>query len=363
MSDLQQSEYDNYDSGVKNQTDVAKCPGCGANMVFSPEKGTLYCEHCETQVRIESDVSSELSINKLFSKADSWGSETHVFNCPNCGASEVIAQNEISKACAYCGSVNVLETNEISGLKPNAVVPFKLSKIQASDMAKKWIRRRIFAPRSFKKSAEPENLHGVYSPSFTFDTYTTTTYHGVLERVEHKTVTVNGKSVTQTIRKQFPISGTFYHYFDDFVVKASKKIESKYFDKLLPYDTNNSEVYNDSFIHGFTAAQYDYDGPTCWDMARQSMKNQIKKLILRQYTYTSVISFSSTTMFDNNKFKYILLPIFIGHCTFKEKLYNLFVNGATGKSSGKTPLSPIRVGIAILLGLAALLAIIQFFLS
>ncbi|MDR0751405.1 MAG: TFIIB-type zinc ribbon-containing protein [Christensenellaceae bacterium] len=358
MNDTSEFDVAQNNPGIQNQTDVAKCPGCGANLVFSPEKGALFCEHCETVLQFESETSSELSLNKLFSKTSSWGEETHIFSCPNCGASEIIAKNEISKACPYCGSVNVLEKHDISGLKPNAVVPFKLNKNQASEMAKKWAKRRIFAPSSYKKSIEPEGLNGVYTPAFTFDSYTYTQYSGVLERTEQRTTRVNGKTVVKTVSVRFNISGTFSHFFDDLVVRASKKIEEKFFHKLLPFDTNNSETYNDSFIHGFSASQYDMDGPACWDSARQTMKAQIKQLILRKYTYTSVVSFNATTSFNDNKFKYVLLPIYIGHSRFKEKLYNLFINGSTGKASGKTPISPIRVGIASILGLGVLIAII-----
>ena len=57
-------------------------------------------------------------------------------------------------------------------------------------------------------------------------------------------------------------------------------------------------------------------------------------------------------------YKYLLLPIYVGHFSFRQKLYNFFVNGQNGKVTGKTPLSPIRVGLLVLLGLAAAAGIV-----
>ncbi|MDR2266349.1 MAG: hypothetical protein LBE09_02015 [Christensenellaceae bacterium] len=343
----------NTSNPVKSSdTDVAKCPSCGANLVFSPEKGVLECKYCGTQMEFNSNKSSELAIDKLFDSALTWGNDTRVFKCPNCGASEIISKTEISKECAYCGSTNVLESTQISGLKPTAVVPFFLDKDNASSIAVKWAKGRIFAPSAFKKSLSPEGLHGVYTPSFTFDSRTYTEYHGQLYRNERHTRRVNGKTVVETIVVNFNIAGDHNDAFDDILVHASNKIEHKFMQDIEPFDTQNSQAYNDSFIHGFTAWHYDIDGKECWEKGKRIMRAIIKKHILSKYTYDGVNSFEEKTLFDHNKFKYALLPVYVGHTRYKEKLYNFFVNGSTGKTTGKTPLSPIRVTIAVILILA-----------
>ena len=46
------------------------------------------------------------------------------------------------------------------------------------------------------------------------------------------------------------------------------------------------------------------------------------------------------------------MPVYRLNYRFKKKDYNVAVNGNTGRITGKTPVSPLRVTIAVLLGLA-----------
>ena len=111
----------------QRDTDIAKCTSCGANMIFSPEKGELECPYCGTLSEIKADESVEIKLSELLSANNTWSSETHVFRCQNCGACQVIGVGEIAKACSFCGTTNIVETDEIAGVKPNAVVPFAIT--------------------------------------------------------------------------------------------------------------------------------------------------------------------------------------------------------------------------------------------
>ena len=75
---------------VENKTSVTKCPACGANMVYDSESGKLYCEHCGTTTDIDSKSAEEQDFERLMREDNSWGAETHVFRCENCGATEVL---------------------------------------------------------------------------------------------------------------------------------------------------------------------------------------------------------------------------------------------------------------------------------
>ena len=41
------------------ETEKVKCASCGADMVFSPETQTLFCEHCGNTVEIRKVVTEE----------------------------------------------------------------------------------------------------------------------------------------------------------------------------------------------------------------------------------------------------------------------------------------------------------------
>lgn len=344
-------------------TGVAKCPSCGANMTFDPEKQVLRCEFCATEREFEIRANEEQDFEKLFAYNAQWSDETHVFSCNNCGARVVVSKNEISKDCPFCGTSNVLETKELSGLKPNALVPFKISRETATEKAVAWARKRFFAPRRFKKYVtHAEEMSAMYSPAFTFDTSTFSTYKGRLGRTETYTTRSGGKTVTHTRTVYFNISGVFSMNFDDLLIQASSQINQKTVDKLQPFDTNNSKEFTEEFLHGYSATQYAKDGKECWGEARKIIDKRIRAGILSKYSYSSVDYLNISTQCSDTKFKYLLLPIYVGKFNYrkradkKAKLYNFFVSGFNGKVTGQAPVSPLKVALLVLgiLGVIAL---------
>ena len=128
-----------------------KCPSCGAQMTFSPEKQALVCGHCGTEKEVDfSDDVRERSFEELFDSKP-WNGEIKVVQCQNCGAKEVLDKNEISTKCPFCGSSSVLELSEVGGIKPDTAIPFKISEKQARGSCLKWIKSRFFSPSKFKK--------------------------------------------------------------------------------------------------------------------------------------------------------------------------------------------------------------------
>lgn len=343
----------------EDETRITKCPSCGANMLWSAENGCLICEYCGTREELNGMASAEQAFETLLRKDNEWSGETHVFRCDNCGAVEILDKKDISKKCSFCGTTNVVETHELSGLKPTAVVPFRISLQNAVDNVKAWAKKKFFAPRVFKKRLSPESVAGVYNPAFTFDTHTYSSYSGTLGKYCYRTKRVNGKTIRERYIRYFPISGSWQQDFDDVLVQASTRIEQKDIDKLQPFDTNASLVYKPEYLSGYSATQYTKDGMKCWAEAKASISAQIKRAILSRYVYDLVVSFDVRTACNGITYKYLLLPVYVGHFNFRKKLYNFFVSGYNGKVTGKTPVSPLRVLLVVLaaIGIAALIAL------
>ena len=347
------SEILNMDD--EKSTLVSKCDGCGANMSFSPEKQMMACAHCGTTKEIPKSLATPQPIEKL-NAVSAWQKETHIYTCNNCGAASVLSKQEIAVNCPFCGTSNIVESKELSGLKPNGVVPFKIGAGKASDIAQVWIKKRFFAPDRFKQSAEPEEIEGVYNPAFSFNADTLSSYSGTLVKYIYETKTVNGKKVTTRKENRFNISGTLPKNFAELLIQAQTTIKQKTIDKIAPFDTGNCPAYNKDYLFGFIASQHTKNGPACWTEARGIMDAAIKRAVLSKYTYDRVERLNISTAVNAASFKYNMLPIYIGHCTYKEKLYNFYINGANGKLDGKAPVSAIKVTLTILfpIGLAVL---------
>lgn len=350
------------DEEVENATDVTKCPACGANMVYDSVRGKLYCEHCDTVVEVRARTSEEQDFERLLSRTDEWGAETHVFRCENCGAQEVLADGEIAKKCPFCGTTNIVRTDELSGLRPNGVVPFSIAKDDAIRRVRRWARKKLFAPRRFRKEADPENVNGMYMPAFSFDTSADAWYSGMLGKYHYRTKRVNGRTVQERYLVTFPIRGNYSMFFDDILIQASDKIGQKSLNALQPFDTNESKEYRKEYLSGYTAGQYSKDGLACWEEAKGVIHGRLRSAILAGYHYDTIVSFNLDFHCRNTTYKYLLLPVYVGHCSWKKKLYHFFVSGHNGKVTGKAPVSPLKVGIAVLLGAAVVAGLVFLFL-
>ncbi len=339
---------------IEKNTDTAKCPKCGAEMVFSPKEQRLSCPYCGSTKEVNFNrTSSEIALSQLFAqKNDEWGEETHVFRCNNCGAKEVINRTEIAKACPFCGTTNITQVQELSGLRPNGVVPFAIDDKSACGNVIAWAKKKLFAPRAFKKSVKPEEIKGTYMPAFTFDSNTFTTYTGRLGKYYTRTVKVKGRTETRRELRYFSISGQFSMQFDDVLIQAGTRITQRDLDKLSPFQTNASKQYSSEYLHGYSAQSNERSGETCWEDAKLVIAERVRQQILAKYDYDVVDSFIPQTSCSDVTFKYVLLPLYVGHCNWKRKVYNFFVNGKNGRVTGKTPVSALRVIIAVVLGLA-----------
>lgn len=211
---------ENIAEEVENETAVTKCPACGANMVFLPEEGCLYCEHCGTKQQIEAKSSEELDLALLLKENNTWAGETHVFRCENCGAKEILDKAEFARTCSFCRDYQYSGDGRAFRYKTERRRSVQAERGRCRGNVKKWAKKKLFAPRRFKKSVTPEGIKGVYNPAFSFDTDTLSHYSGVLGKYYYRTKRVNGKTVQERYVKYFNVSGTYSMFFDDILIQA-----------------------------------------------------------------------------------------------------------------------------------------------
>ena len=82
LTDMNENTLNDTNQGVvkETETEIAKCPACGAKMEFDPLAQKLVCKYCGTDEEIENNTSCELDfLAMLSSNYNAWGDETHVF--------------------------------------------------------------------------------------------------------------------------------------------------------------------------------------------------------------------------------------------------------------------------------------------
>lgn len=340
--------------------DSVKCTGCGSNMVFYPENKTLKCPHCGLEKSFgESERAQEIELTKGF--GFSIANDSVVFACDGCGAKVVLNEGETAKKCPFCGTAHVRKVDDLAGVKPNAVIPFGFGSEKAISLSREWAKKRLFAPRDFKKNVSADNVKGVYTPCFTFDSKTFSYYEGRIGQTRTRTVGSGKNRRTETYVVWRNIRGTFSYAFDDVLISAGSKIGQSEINKILPFDTNESIDYQEKCLLGFVAYHYDKELESCWADAKSVIDGRLKNLILGQYVHDRVAYFNVSTSHESVTYKYVLLPVYVGNYTFKKKVYNFFINGCTGKVCGRTPKSPFKVAIAVTLAVLAVVGIALLF--
>lgn len=353
-----------FDENLKQiNTDYEKCPNCGGKMFFDPDSQMLKCEYCGCFKRVEKNKNVvENDIERGFAAAEKWNkNEQATYTCENCGATIIVGADEQAVVCPYCGTSHVVKSGSFEGLRPGAVIPFMVSSSQAAAQAKKWAKKRIFAPRAFKKSLTVENVHGVYEPSFTFDSDTKSSYVGRVGDRHTRTVGSGKNRRTETYIVYRNVSGGYDRFFDDVTIAASDNLDQQTLDKLAPYRAKDACVYESKYLSGYVADGYKKDLKNCWGDAKDVMTREIRSDI-RSSLHCDVVDYLNvSTKYDSVTFKYMLIPVYIMNFLFRKKKYRVFMNGSTAKITGKTPVSPWRVAIACILGAALAVLLVWLF--
>ena len=243
------------------------CVNCGAELHYYPDKKALFCPFCNTTEEVEEVVPSE-GINEYLlgghmeEMSENWDEEPNlVLHCKSCSAEINIGPDDKAAFCPFCGSSHILkEEDNGRKIKPETIIPFRISKEVAAEKFKKWIRGKLFAPSNLKNS-KTEKLNGVYIPYWTYDSDTYTEY--VAERGDyyyetHTKTDSEGKQVSERVRKTKwrRVRGTLERYYNDAMVTATKNHKEGLLDKIDNFNLANLIKYDPRFLSGFMAERY-----------------------------------------------------------------------------------------------------------
>nr|MDD6334983.1 TFIIB-type zinc ribbon-containing protein [bacterium] len=338
----------------------AKCPNCGATVLFDPATGGLKCEYCGWSAEVPPPEEGREVCEMDFDTAEStgnyeWGAEKKMVICKSCGAQSVYDQLMVSDICPYCGATAVMQEVGQKSLAPNGVCPFEISGKQAEQRFRTWLGRRWFTPGKAKKSVRADRFTGVYMPYWTFDCNTTSNYsarYGKDRRVKQ-----GDKYVTVT--DWYSCSGVYSRFFDDVLVNASSRQQDSDVRKVEPYNLKKGVPYQPEFVAGFVSERYSVGLKSGWEKGRgrirSSLESEIGEQIRTRYHADRVSGLNFSTRYANITYKYMILPLWMSSFRYKNKTYRFLVNGQTGKVGGKAPISWLRVLLAVAVGLAILL--------
>lgn len=359
---------------IHQATQSLSCPGCGARPVWSPEEGMLKCPYCGATTPVAQDhaIPPEHSLQEGLLDAqanaqENWGEEKRVMRCQGCGAETLLGPEETATLCPFCGSPHVLEDQSAAGIAPESVLPFRIGQPTAVSAFRKWLKKRWFAPGKAKKMATLGQITGVYLPHWTYDSSAVATYQG--QAGDHYTVQVpvtverNGRHVTEmrteTRTRWRPTSGVVNHDFDDVLVPGSRRLAEDLLERVQPFDLTQLCRYQPGFLSGFVSEKPSVDIQQGWAGAQQRMEAQLHEMAQQDiltHADEAIVNHLDAH-FSQTRYKLTLLPMYLSSFTYKQKQYHVLVNGENGRCGGQAPISPLRVLVAVLAGIALLMGL------
>jgi hypothetical protein len=350
-----------------------ECPACGGAAEWSPAKQALVCPFCGAVSEMQPGTAAIGKVQELdlatalqnIPESDrGWQTATRSVKCQSCQAISVFKPERVAQNCDFCGSPAIVPHEETKApIRPESVLPFKLTQGDVRDKVRDWYKSRWFAPNRFKSRAFTDTLHGLYLPYWTFDAQVSADWTAEAGHYYYTTETYRdskGNSQTRQVRhtRWVPASGSLTHFFDDELVCASQGVPADLVKKIEPFPTSNLVPYDAGYVSGWVVEQYQIDLVAAAKHSRESMDKQLRELCAQQVpgdTYRNLQVFAD---YSAQTFKHVLLPLWMLTYQYGAKTFRIACNGVTGTIAGKYPKSWIKISLLVLF--LTIIAIIIF---
>ena len=338
-----------------------QCPSCTGPLHFGSESGMLECDYCGSRFSVEDiehmfaeknahaedaareaeEYEAEEHVNQaqwdMDSAGEDWGEEgenLHAYNCPSCGAELICDTTTAATSCPYCGNPTVVPGQFSGALKPDFVIPFKLSKEDAVAALKNHYKGKPLLPKAFTNGNHIEEIKGVYVPFWMFDGQAegSVDYEGLIIHVYES----GDYEITETEHYDVRRGGSIA--FEKVPVDASSKMPDDHMDSIEPYNYKDLRAFSTAYLPGFLADKYDVTVEQSQERADGRCAASLEGALHRTTTqYSSCIPKSRNINLRRGKVHYALLPVWMLHTKWNGKDFLFAMNGQTGKLVGDLP--------------------------
>jgi len=338
------------------------CPACGADAHWNPAKRALVCPFCGTEspatletrgddtIIVEHDLVAAL--RGVPDSQRGWQTAKVSVKCQSCQAISVFDPNRVGQRCEFCGSSQLVPYEQVKDpFSPESLLPFAIKESQARDLVRAWYGRQWLAPNNLRKRALTDTVRGIYLPYWTFDARVHASWTADSGRYYY--VTVNGKREQRV--EWTPASGELDHFFDDELVAASTGVGAGLLRGLEPFPTGQLIPYDPGYLAGWTVERYQIDLVNAATRSREIMEGKIQQMCAAAVPGDTQRNLDVHSTFSDQKFKHILVPVWLLTYTYGAKVYHVAANGVTGKMAGERPWSWIKIALLIIAAIIALI--------
>ena len=343
-----------------------QCPACTGPLHFVGASGKLECEYCgasyevaeiealyaekEEKAAAAQQAAEEANAGQNPPSEDGdawdtsgfsedWGTEgdgMRAYSCPSCGAELICDENTAATSCPYCGNPTVVPGQFSGQLKPDFIIPFKLSKEDAVKALKDHYKGKIFLPKSFTQENHVQEIQGVYVPFWMFDGEAEGDAR--YEATRSHTYRSGDYEITET--EHYDIYRAGFISFEKIPADASSKMPDDHMDSIEPYDYQELKPFSTAYLPGFLADKFDVTVEQCRQRADQRCAGTLSATLRDTVTgYHTCTLIHESVSLKRGKVHYALMPVWMLNTKWKGKDFLFAMNGQTGKLVGDLPVS------------------------
>ena len=333
-----------------------KCPCCGASLVFSESSQKMACKYCANEYEIDVirqyyDRPNQADATEFIWNTDlpsQWSDEEkahlQVFLCPSCGGELITDETTAATFCPYCANPAIVSSRFSGGLRPDGVIPFKISKDQAKEAFIKYFKKMPLIPEVFRDEKHLNKLSGVYIPFWLYDCSGNIAAKYNAKRIKHwSDAKLNYSQIDHylLIRDADTV-------FNGIPMDASSKTNDTVMEAIEPFDYSELVSFDPAYLSGFMADKFDIPSSAGEERiltrARKSVQESLYESLNK---FSDVTPLSQKITVNHIKTRYILVPVWILNVPFANSTYTLHMNGQTGAITGKIPSSTKRANSII----------------
>jgi hypothetical protein len=261
----------------------------------------------------------------------------------------------VAQHCEFCGSPALVDYTEIKDpISPQSLLAFRVPETAVREQIRRWYASKWFAPGALKSRALVDTVHGVYLPYWTFDAQVTCPWRAEAGHYYYTTETYRdnqGRLSTRQVQhvRWEPASGRVDHFFDDEPVPGSQGVSVDLLRRIEPFPTSELVPYDAAMVSGFVVEHYQVVLLDAAQRSIEQMTGKLRVLAGAQVPGDTFRNLEISPEFSGRTFKHILVPVWLLTYTYGPRVFQVIVNGYTGKMEGTYPKSPWKIMGVILL--------------
>ena len=342
-----------------------QCPSCTGPLHYVGASGKLECDYCGSQYEVaeiealyaekekkaaeaqQAEAAKQAETQQAGASSDGsrwdtsdmqgWGAEgdeMQAYSCPSCGAELICDKSTAATSCPYCGNPTVVPGQFSGDLKPDFVIPFKVSKEEAIKALKEHYKGKFLLPGTFTKENHLQEIRGIYVPFWMFDGEAEG--HARYDATRSRVFRTGDWEVTKTDHFEICRDGSMP--FEKVPVDASSRMPDAHMDSIEPYDYAELKPFSSAYLPGFLADKYDVPVADCESRADERCRKTVLDALGRTVSgYDTCIPRAQDVRLRRGKVHYALLPVWMLSTRWNGKSFLFAMNGQTGKMVGDLP--------------------------